>query len=842
MKQITPFALFSASLTLFAAVFVGIQLPALAGYPQAAAAEAAAGAAGQVFATPFGSATCSSDNTQATIAWNFADAPAGSRYFLRVYDNNAQKWQAIIGDSSPFTANTYTLGITPGAYYSWWVHVATTTAPYRGGYFICGDTSPIPSGLTSQDLTPRFVRGTVLMSGVRDMYNGDIHYDSSDPIYPYKMWFFGWPTTDCNSNIKNYPGITFGCDATLASDAIFYARSTDGTTWQVYKGDNVAKQPQFDTTNTPSTWWPIIADMASLDGDPSVVKVGATYYMAYSRGGQNVVWGATSADGVHWTKASAALVSKSGLDYERPSLMYENGKFKLWFDANSSTMPISVTYAELAMATPSATAFLASAGNWSVLNGPQNPQLRFASNPSVIHLSDGYYLYAETTQYIDTTKSPSWVGNRLVEASSTDGVNWKVGGKIDSDPACASSGVPQAYTDATGKLYVSYGCQPQGDFRYTSIRRMSKLPPLTASCSPSVATTTVGSSITWKATATGGTGSYTYVWADTDGHTGSTGATASWTPPAYTSAGAKGVSVIAVDSNNGQAVGSCQASVVTSILPPPTNLKYSCTAYGTKAALSWNAVTGATSYGIRVNPSGTSGFSTLVDWYTGGTSYLADVKPGTTYNWWIHSNNSTSTVGQYTIGPVISCTAQSPAAMSAAPLSGTAPVTVTATITGLDRWGCPSPYTLDWGDGTNSNYGGVVQGATCTNWPATLQKTHTYTTGGSFALTFSTDGNTQTQIVNIQSPALMAPSGLKTSCTNGTVTLSWSPVAGASNYGIRIIANGSPTFYQVIDWYTGGVSYSTAVQKGTNYNWWVHANNSTTALGPYTIGPAFTCN
>jgi hypothetical protein len=81
--------------------------------------------------------------------------------------------------------------------------------------------------------------------------------------------------------------------------------------------------------------------------------------------------------------------------------------------------------------------------------------------------------------------------------------------------------------------------------------------------------------------------------------------------------------------------------VVAVPLPPPTGLNVVCDATGKKATVSWNAVSGADYYALRVDDVSSSGFTCgtapgdfCQDVYA--TSYTFDVTPGKQYGWWVH--------------------------------------------------------------------------------------------------------------------------------------------------------------------------------------------------------------
>ena len=105
------------------------------------------------------------------------------------------------------------------------------------------------------------------------------------------------------------------------------------------------------------------------------------------------------------------------------------------------------------------------------------------------------------------------------------------------------------------------------DFKY----REQGSPTVTCSANPS--TINAGESTTWRATASGGSGAYSFSWSDTTGRTtpGGNGSSNpnSWGPFSYSSGA--GASVIVLDSNNKQGTNSC--TVTVNPLPPTGDLE-----------------------------------------------------------------------------------------------------------------------------------------------------------------------------------------------------------------------------------------------------------------------------
>ena len=309
-----------------------------------------------------------------------------------------------------------------------------------------------------------------------------------DTPFPYLMWFFGWATADGNPDIP-------GCDA------IYHARSKDLKTWEIWCGDD-----QWDTEMNPELWAPVLAASeryydAWHNGDPSVVYRDGRYYMAYSAtsepyhkkshdhldGQLLCIMGATSEDGIHWTKTEQPLLIESEeaqnaettdkhiCDFHRPSLMWHEGKWKLWFDYWNHPNGVCMGYAENTGEFGAPDAFVVQHDLRT------EPLIKNWPNPDVVIIDDKYHVFADPVGYPPTeTHSESartWSSRALCEAVSTDGLQWRVKGYIppdDDTPACQ---VPQTLlTTISGerRLYLFYSTQrggtPTYDFRYNRIR------------------------------------------------------------------------------------------------------------------------------------------------------------------------------------------------------------------------------------------------------------------------------------------------------------------------------------------------------------------------------------
>jgi hypothetical protein len=325
-----------------------------------------------------------------------------------------------------------------------------------------------------------------LLHSFYNMYNLDIVPDPSDAEYPFKGWFFGWSVEGCN---PGYPGC----------DAIFAARAPKlSGPWEVYSGEEDGRV-LWDRTMTPSKWVPVVTAQGAYynswhNGDPSVVRMKDMYYMAYSATGHNkdgilhgqpgdadsdisCVMGATSRDGVHWTATNEPLlIEPSNIggappkpsayghpkgNYHRPSLMYEEGVWKIWFDCIVHGKPMMTIYAENH-------GDFGKGEDWKILRGMENPCIIEYPNPDVVKVDDIYFAFGDPGGY-----GQGWAGRKTLEAVSLNGKDWALLGYMEPDPDVQANHVPEGFVwreNTKTWLYVNYGGQVPGDYRYERIR------------------------------------------------------------------------------------------------------------------------------------------------------------------------------------------------------------------------------------------------------------------------------------------------------------------------------------------------------------------------------------
>jgi len=302
----------------------------------------------------------------------------------------------------------------------------------------------------------------VLLTNFNNMYQPCVVETGGD--YKYKMWFFGWAAGKTN---PGWPG----CDAT------FHARSKDLKTWEVYSGEG-----KWDTTMNPKVWVPVLyASDRWYDswhiGDPSVVLKDGTFYMAYSATSKHFgaragypstmvqcVMGAVSDDGITWKKTDKPLLIREGDtanprpepdrigDFHRPCLLWDKGKWRLWFDYWLPGKGVCMGYSEN-------TGDFMMSGGFKIQNDLKKPLIEGWPNPDIVKIDGKYHSFSDAPGYPGKT---GWPGRQLREAVSEDGINWTLKDFIAPDDDTDANHVPQAFVttiDGTRWLYLFYATQ-----------------------------------------------------------------------------------------------------------------------------------------------------------------------------------------------------------------------------------------------------------------------------------------------------------------------------------------------------------------------------------------------
>ena len=329
--------------------------------------------------------------------------------------------------------------------------------------------------------------------------------------YPYLMWFFAWSYNQENDPQGDYPGYPGG-------DAIFLARAKalEGP-WEIYSVNYETGEHFWDAEQKPFYWYPVITcqdvwyDSWHV-GDPSVVYKEGVFYMAYSAmgcdedmipshyegdtdGNASCIMGAVSTDGINWKRSEKPLIiwdKEKGYNekanpqeymggHQRPSLMFEDGVWKMWYDYHGNL----IGYAENAGCSGD---FLT--GEWKEIRGGQQPLLT-GVDFDVVKIGSVYYAYGDP--YIDWYKitddeipyysddASRWSQRQIVEYQSLDGISWKATGWFRPDEGYGANQIPQVFLDhKNGRVCIFYATQrgrkfsDEYDWRWDSIRMMYK--------------------------------------------------------------------------------------------------------------------------------------------------------------------------------------------------------------------------------------------------------------------------------------------------------------------------------------------------------------------------------
>jgi hypothetical protein len=150
--------------------------------------------------------------------------------------------------------------------------------------------------------------------------------------------------------------------------------------------------------------------------------------------------------------------------------MYDQGRWKLWFDYMRPGTFVSLGYAE------NRGDFM-DPKQWKVLNCGASPQLVDWPNASVVKVGGRYLSFSDAPSYPGEMGGD---GRQTTLAESPDGLHWTVRGHIRPEGR-ESSHVPEAFvTQVRGHtwLYVFYAWKPETvsdatwDFRYKEVRCM----------------------------------------------------------------------------------------------------------------------------------------------------------------------------------------------------------------------------------------------------------------------------------------------------------------------------------------------------------------------------------
>jgi len=200
----------------------------------------------------------------------------------------------------------------------------------------------------------------------------------------------------------------YGAQGRDDHDRILLAESPDGVSWET-------KGVALDHGD------------ANHVNDPSVVKVGDTFFMYYTRAPVDIrdeIALATSADGVTWQEQGTVLGPGADGAWDsllvgRPSVLHEDGRFRMWYDGRRD-LPMGAP----AEGVPKSDRSVRAVGYAESIDGltwtrPQDEPVfgEDAGGVHVVRIGDTLVMTAESRE-----------GTRL--ATSTDGLAWQSQGLL----------------------------------------------------------------------------------------------------------------------------------------------------------------------------------------------------------------------------------------------------------------------------------------------------------------------------------------------------------------------------------------------------------------------------
>ncbi|WP_197534215.1 methyltransferase domain-containing protein [Symmachiella dynata] len=251
----------------------------------------------------------------------------------------------------------------------------------------------------------------------------------------------------------------YGCQGKDGHDRISYAESKDGEHW-IRKGVVLSN------------------GTANHVNDPSVIKVDGVYYMFYTRAEKDVIDQidvATSKDGLNWETNGVALSPGAAgqwdaLSVGRPTVLYEDGQFKMWYDGRKD-FPLHSPVSNVPKSSKSRRdiGYATSRDGLHWVRHNNNPVFgRNAGGVDVKRLGDKLVLLYESG------KGTHW-------ASSPDGLQWrdlgllaeKSGQETDAYGHVTPNLLPNA-TEHVHHLYIGTAPAPTWDHNQISVLHFDK--------------------------------------------------------------------------------------------------------------------------------------------------------------------------------------------------------------------------------------------------------------------------------------------------------------------------------------------------------------------------------
>jgi autotransporter-associated beta strand protein len=252
----------------------------------------------------------------------------------------------------------------------------------------------------------------------------------------------------------------------------------------------------------------------------------------------------------------------------------------------------------------------------------------------------------------------------------------------------------------------------------------------------------------------------------------------------------------------------------------PTNL----TANGSTSSvtLNWTASAGANGYDVKRSTANGSGYTVIAYNVTTTTYTDSSTTNDTTYYYLVSAVNSdgeSPNSTQATTEPLAA-----PTGLAAVSSSGSVSLTWSATA-GATGYNVLRSLT------TGGPYTTIASGASS---PAYNDTTSANGTAYYYVVTAVASGAQSAYSSEVNATPVATPTGLAAAAGNGSISLTWSPAAGATTYSVlRSLTSGSG-YSAIVSGLTTSAYADTTVSNGTAYYYEVQAVNSTGSSGPST--------
>ena len=270
--------------------------------------------------------------------------------------------------------------------------------------------------------------------------------------------------------------------------------------------------------------------------------------------------------------------------------------------------------------------------------------------------------------------------------------------------------------------------------------------------------------------------------------------------------------------------GSYVSAQFTTLTPcdAPTGLTASSITQ-TTATVSWNAVSGATSYDVDYKPTSSGTWTNAATDTTAISIDLTSLTAGTTYDWRVRTNCSSGASSYVSAQFTTSATCDSPTGLTASSITQT-----TATVSWNAVSGATS-YDVDYKVDSSGTWINVATDTTATSLNLTgLTEGTLYDWRVRVNCSSGTGSYVSAQFTTLTS--CNAPTGLTaTAVTQTTARVSWTAVSAATSYDVDYKATSSGTWINAATATTATFVDLTGLTASTAYDWRVRA---TCAAGP----------